>query len=106
MHEVYLGLYSRGASDLPAPARDERLQACSIIEEFADADQGITIAGQGWQRYPELAALNSQWIGGQSEVLYPSAVWLLDLSDLSGAIDPKDIEPAYLRQKVAERPVL
>jgi tRNA threonylcarbamoyladenosine biosynthesis protein TsaB len=104
MHEVYLGLYSRGADKLPQPMSDERLQACSVIEEFTCASRNFTIAGQGWQRFPELAAINNSWIGEQSEVLYPSAAYLLALSRLSNAIEPKDIQPAYLRQKVAEVP--
>jgi len=104
MNEVYLGLYSRGANELPQPLTDERLQDCSVIEEFSAASEKITVAGQGWQRYPELAAINRSCIGGHSDVLFPRAAYLLALSELSSAIEPKDIQPAYLRQKVAEIP--
>ena len=104
MNEVYLGLYSRGADELPQPMSDERLQACCVIEEFSCWNKNFTIAGQGWQRFPELAATNTSWIGGQSDVLYPHAGYLLALSRLSDAIEPRDIQPAYLRQKVAEAP--
>jgi tRNA threonylcarbamoyladenosine biosynthesis protein TsaB len=104
MHEVYLGLYARGEGNIVQPIGSEYLQGQSIIEAFSSRDQKFTIAGQGWQRYPELAVINAQWIAGQSEVLYPRAAWLLALSDLSTAIAPKDIQPAYLRQKVAEIP--
>ena len=104
MNEVYLGLYSRGADELPQLVTDERLQDCSVIEELSNASEKITVAGQGWQRYPKLAAINNSWIGGHSDVLFPRAAYLLALSEQSSAIDPKDIQPAYLRQKVAEKP--
>jgi tRNA threonylcarbamoyladenosine biosynthesis protein TsaB len=104
MHEVYLGLYARGEGNIPQPIGSEYLQGQSVIEAFSSRDQPFTIAGQGWQRYPELAAMNAHWIGGQSEVLYPRAAWLLALADLSTAIVPTAIQPAYLRQKVAEIP--
>ena len=104
MSEVYLGLYERGADDLPKPVCGERLQGNSIIEELSNVDGRYTIAGHGWQRYPELVATNTAWIDTHSEVLFPRAVQLLRLSEQSHAIDPKDIQPAYLRQKVAEKP--
>jgi tRNA threonylcarbamoyladenosine biosynthesis protein TsaB len=104
MNEVYLGLFSRGAGSLPQPVSDERLQGKSVIEELSVAGPRYTIAGQGWQRYPELLAANEKWIGEQSDVLFPRATYLLALSEFSTAIDPIDIQPAYLRQKVAEAP--
>jgi tRNA threonylcarbamoyladenosine biosynthesis protein TsaB len=104
MSEVYLGLYERGADDLPKPVCVERLQGNSIIGELSNADGGFTIAGHGWQRYPELVATNEAWIGAHSEVLFPRAAQLLKLSQQSNAVDPKDIQPAYLRQKVAQIP--
>jgi tRNA threonylcarbamoyladenosine biosynthesis protein TsaB len=102
MNEVYLGLFSRGANELPQPVCDERLQGQSAIEELSVADQGFTVAGQGWQRYPELLAANKTWVGEQSEVFFPRAAYLLALSEFSAAIDPIAIQPSYLRQKVAE----
>jgi len=104
MHEVYLGLYSRGVGSSPKPVSDERLQACGPIQELSRGGEKFNVAGQGWQRYPELAAANNSWIGGRSDVLFPRASYLLALSELSAAIEPKDIQPAYLRQKVAEPP--
>jgi tRNA threonylcarbamoyladenosine biosynthesis protein TsaB len=104
MREVYLGLYSRGANGLPCSVCDERLQGQDVIEEFSHGDQSFAIAGQGWQRYPELAAINKRWIGERSDLLLPRAAYLLALSEASQAIDAKDIQPAYLRQKVAEIP--
>jgi len=61
-------------------------------------------AGYGWHRYPQLLAANEPLVGGQSDVLYPRAAYLLVLADISAAVLPQDIQPAYLRQKVAEKP--
>jgi tRNA threonylcarbamoyladenosine biosynthesis protein TsaB len=104
MNEVYLGLYSRRSDNLPQPVIEERLQGQSQIDEFREVEPRYTIAGQGWQRYPDLAVMNEQWIGKRSDVLLPRAAYLLTLSELSEAINPIDIEPAYLRQKVAQVP--
>ena len=102
MNEVYLGLYSRSANNLPEPISEERLQSQSVIEELSVADPHFTIAGQGWQRYPELLAANKAWIAQGSDVFFPRAAYLLALSELSAAINPIAIQPSYLRQKVAE----
>ena len=102
MNEVYLGLYSRAANNLPQSVSDERLQGQSVIEELSIADPLFTIAGQGWQRYPELLVANKSWIAEESDVFFPRAAYLLALSELSAAINPIAIQPSYLRQKVAE----
>jgi len=102
MNEVYLGLFSRAGNNFPQPISEERLQATSVIEELSVADTGFTAAGQGWQRYPELLAANRVWIAEESDVLFPRAAYLLALSEFSSAVDPVAIQPAYLRQKVAE----
>ena len=105
MHQVYMGLYSRSRGNLPQPICDERLQGQETIDELRRGEQFSTVAaGQGWQRYPKLLAVNESLLGGQSEVLYPHARYLLALADLSTAIPAEDIQPAYLRQKVAEVP--
>ena len=104
MNEVYLGLFSRDANNSPKPIGVERLQGKFAVEEFSAAAEGFTVAGQGWQRYPELLAENARWVREQSDVFYPRAAYLLGLSDLSDAVDPATIQPAYLRQKVAEIP--
>jgi tRNA threonylcarbamoyladenosine biosynthesis protein TsaB len=102
MNEVYLGLFSRSANNLPEPISEERLQGQSVIEELSVADPHFTIAGQGWQRYPELLAANTAWVAQESDVFFPRAAYLLALSELSAAINPIAIQPSYLRQKVAE----
>ena len=105
MHQVYMGLYSRSGENLPQPICDERLQDQQIIDELRRGEKFSTVAaGQGWQRYPKLLAANESVLGEQSDVLYPHARYLLALADVSAAIPAADIQPAYLRQKVAEVP--
>ena len=104
MSEVYLGLFERGDGDLPMPLCDERLQGNGVIAEFSKVDRRFELAGQGWQRYPELTRANGADPESLSKFLYPHARYLLALARQSDAIEPKDIQPAYLRQKVAEKP--
>lgn len=103
MSEVYLGLFAKDDSGLPKPVAEERLQAQAEIAEIA-ADGDWVAAGFGWQRYPELKALNAGGIIESSDVFYPDARNLLRLADSAAAISPRDVQPAYLRQKVAEKP--
>ncbi len=100
-----MGLYTRGDADIPMPICDERLQGQSVIEELRRGERSsVVAAGLGWQRYPALWTANEALIGGQSDVLYPRASFLLTLADRSAAISPEEVQPAYLRQKVAEKP--
>jgi len=109
MNQVYLGGYGRGDAGLPKPLFAERLHGQQLIAELAGDDvAGRVAAGFGWQRYPELAALNLPVVAACSEILHPRARYLLPLGALGlqngAAIDPQDIAPAYLRDKVAEKP--
>ncbi len=105
MNEVYLGLFARGNDEKPMPLIPERLHGQEVISEFSGESNTLRIsAGQGWQRYPELWAVNEPCFSASSGILYPRAKYLLALADLGEAVHPKDIEPAYLRQKVAEKP--
>jgi len=104
MNEVYLGLYERGDNDLPIPLGDERLQGQGNIEELSAPDAKFVLAGEGWQRYPGLAAANTAGVVVHSDVLFPRAQFLLTMADQATALEPRAIEPAYLRQKVAEKP--
>lgn len=103
MSEVYLGLFAKGSTGLPEAIAAERLQPQSEIAEFSAGDEWVA-AGFGWQRYPELKAMNAGSIIESSSVLYPDARYLLQLSDAVEAVAPRDVQPAYLRQKVAEKP--
>ena len=109
MNEVYLGIYRRGDGGMPVDMIDERLQPQAAIPEL-DAPGGgpRAAAGFGWRRYPELLALNEDRLDAVSEVLYPDARYLLPLGAQgllsAGALAPEDVNPAYLRQKVAQKP--
>ncbi len=70
MNEVYLGAYRRGADDLPEPLFAERLHGHMIIDELHDVNAERRVAaGFGWQRFPEIAAINSGLIGEQVDIL-------------------------------------
>ena len=105
MNEVYLGLFARGDDDLPVPMANERLQPENAIAELDETGMLRRIAaGYGWQRYPKLMHLNRSFFCEESSVLYPNARYLLDLAANADAVAPQDIEPAYLRRKVAQIP--
>lgn len=109
MHEVYLGIYRLDAAGLPAAVVPERLSAQVRIPDLEpDADGRRVAAGFGWQRYPELLGQNRDRIDAVAAILHPRASNLLALGaaelQRSGGIEARDLVPAYLRQKVAEKP--
>jgi tRNA threonylcarbamoyladenosine biosynthesis protein TsaB len=109
MNEVYLGAYKRGDAGIPDPLFAERLHGQQLVEELAASDRaGRVAAGFGWQRYPELAVLNRPVVTVCSNVLHPRARFLLSLGAMAlqngESVDPQDLVPAYLRNKVAEKP--
>lgn len=109
MNEVYLGAYRRGDANLPEPMFPERLHGPLQIDELADdGTRGRIAAGFGWQRYPELTALNENLFESHSAVLHPRARFLLPLGAMAlhdgKVVNPQDLVPAYLRHKVAEPP--
>lgn len=109
MNQVYLGVYERNADGLPVVNGAERLQALLRIDELDPADaQRRAAAGYGWERYPELWAANEELISLKREVYYPRArnLLMLGAAGLAAgeALNPQDVEPAYLRIKVAEKP--
>jgi tRNA threonylcarbamoyladenosine biosynthesis protein TsaB len=111
MHEVYLGLFRRGADNLPVSMAAEYLQKQTPITLLADEpDVPRVAAGFGWQRYPDLFTANRHYFAGVVDVHHPKARYLLPMGeiDLAGgkAIEPGQVMPAYLREKVAEVPKL
>lgn len=109
MHEVYLGMYRRDSDGLPVEVFPERISAQEAVAELQLASDGGRIAaGFGWERYPEFFAHNRDRIDTVAEVRYPRARFLLSLGEAAleegAAVAPQDISPAYLRQKVAEKP--
>jgi tRNA threonylcarbamoyladenosine biosynthesis protein TsaB len=109
MNEVYLGAYRRGDANRPEPLFGERLHGQQLIDDLSSADAPSRVAaGFGWQRYPKLLAINEALFASRSTVLYPRAGYLLSLGALAlengESVDPQDLVPAYLRNKVAEKP--
>jgi tRNA threonylcarbamoyladenosine biosynthesis protein TsaB len=109
MNEVYLGKFSRGVAGVPVAMSAEVLHGHEIINDLAVSGAAARIAaGQGWQRYPKLMAINKQHFYGESDVLYPRGRFLLTLGaaalEQGNFLLPQDIAPAYLRNKVAEKP--
>ena len=101
MSEVYLGLYARDARDSLVSVGEERLHGLAAIDALQNTAERFAIAGQGWERYPELLAANSAWVQPGLTVRYPRAASLLALSKRSAAISPDAVQPAYLRHQVA-----
>jgi tRNA A37 threonylcarbamoyladenosine modification protein TsaB len=109
MNEVYLGAYCRGDANFPECSFPERLHGQSLISELEGSDaSGRVAAGFGWQRYPRLTTLNESLFESRSDILYPRARYLLSLGAIAlqngYSVDPQDIAPAYMRDKVAEKP--
>ena len=109
MAEVYFGLFQRDANGLPEPVIPERIQAQEAIPELVDLADGSAIAaGDGWNRYPQLLEANRGALQEQASTLYPRASHLLPLGEVAfaaqDALQAAEIQPAYLREKVAEPP--
>jgi tRNA threonylcarbamoyladenosine biosynthesis protein TsaB len=109
MQEVYLGLFRRGANNLPEPIAAEYLQTQSPIAMFGgEGNVGRVAAGFGWQRYPDLLARNRQYFTEVMSVHHPRARYLLPMGATGLAagkvVEPGEVMPAYLREKVAEVP--
>jgi tRNA threonylcarbamoyladenosine biosynthesis protein TsaB len=109
MSEVYLGRFGRDQNALPVELMPERLQAQDRIIELNDDANGPRIAaGAGWQRYPALLEKNIDSFESVSDRLHPRASNLFGLGahslEAGLALAPAEIMPAYLRQKVAEKP--
>jgi len=108
MNEVYLGVY--GLDDgLVAAALPERLHGMNAIQLKKDGIAGPRVAaGFGWQRYPELLSANRDRFDTVADVLHPRARYLLRPGEAGvesrRSVEPRDVAPAYLRQKVAARP--
>ena len=110
MNEVYLGIYASSDAGLPELAVAERLHGQTVVEELDGVAAGTRLAaGFGWQRYPALLQANREHLDDLATVLHPSARYLLGLGArglrAGDAIDPQHVVPAYLRQKVVEKPV-
>ena len=83
-----------------------------VIDEIPELDpataKGRVVAGFGWRRYPDLLEMNRDRTGGEAGIQHPRARDLLGLGErivrTGKTVLPQDVVPAYLRQKVAEKP--
>ncbi len=109
MNEVYLGVYGPGPDGAVKDRLPERLHGLSVIEELdSETSGGRVAAGYGWQRYPELLVENRDRVTRVLDILHPRARDLLGLGaaglEAGHGIEPREVQPAYLRQKVAQKP--
>jgi tRNA threonylcarbamoyladenosine biosynthesis protein TsaB len=104
MSEVYLGMYRRESGMVVETTPEQLHTAAAIAALSVEAAGPRLAAGFGWQRYPEMLAANQERLSGVAEVLHPRATYLLALAATGVAIEPQAIVPAYLRQKVAQKP--
>lgn len=109
MQEVYFGLYRRGSDGLPDPVGDERLARQESLAELAGFGRDQCLgAGLGWRLYPELERANGERLSVSDKYSFPDARALLRLGERAfaagGSVDPENVNPAYLRQKVASVP--
>jgi len=109
MNEVYLGIYARDDSGCMKHLIAERIQTQEAISELSRAADGRRFAaGFGWSRYPALLEHNRGRIDQVVDILHPRARYMLKLGaeaiEAGESIIPADVVPAYLRQKVAQKP--
>lgn len=104
MNEVYFAAYVADASGLPEAIRAEAIVPAGRRGLLPAA--AWTAAGGGWQQYPQLRVACADAIRTFSAVVHPKARYLLKtgarLLRAGSAIDAGRLEPAYLRNKVAE----
>ena len=103
MNEVYLGCFRKRQDGLPEAEHDEKIV---FAGELSLLNDGYTAAGGGWERYPDLKSINKSKFNEFLPVEFPRARFLLRLAERSpDAIPAEQLAPAYLRSKVAEKPV-
>lgn len=105
MDEVYFGHYARSENDMPRLMADETLHACGRIAGIdTSSSMRRVAAGYGWHRYPTLTVENMPLFRDVSDVYYPQAKYLLPLAASGVGVAPQNIDPAYLRREVAQKP--
>lgn len=105
MSEVYLGVFARDADGRTRLQSPERIVPAA---HMLATPARFVAAGAGWARYPALAAANAAAVRLRSAVEVPRSRYLLPAAaralTAGQGILPDRIEPAYLRNKVAEKP--
>jgi len=109
MNEVYLGIFARDNNGCTKHLIAERIHAQAAIAEFGNSTDGRRFAaGSGWSKYPALLEHNRGRIDQVVDILHPRARFLLKLGaeaiEAGESIFPAEVVPAYLRQKVAQKP--
>jgi tRNA threonylcarbamoyladenosine biosynthesis protein TsaB len=105
MGEVYCCSYAPGESGIVEALQQERV--CPPADSVTGDTAGLSFAGNGFERYPELHHLahesENAWLD-----LWPraSAVCLLAVDWLKSnqALPAAQAQPVYIRNKVAEKP--
>lgn len=107
MGEAYLGQFRRGAADEPALIEHERIV---VAERLLCEVEAAAVAGDAWIRYANTITGNETKITEQFAISEPNARFLLEMGALAylrgEVIEAAALKPAYLRTKVAEKPVL
>lgn len=103
MDEVYAGWYDASPSGLMIALADEQVMPPERLQRVPAAAQGYRIIGNG---YPLHAVRIASALPSPARVIeaVPSAAQVAMLAmriGLSAGIEPGEIEPAYLRNKVA-----
>ena len=103
MGEVYVAGFARGEHDLPVAEGAAVLEPIGRVAQVGEHGAWYA-AGEAWQRYPELLAANAGRLAGVLDVRWPRARYLLALGRRAlaagASIDPRDLEPAYVRERV------
>jgi tRNA threonylcarbamoyladenosine biosynthesis protein TsaB len=105
MNEVYVGYFATGETGLPVLRETEKILPVGLLPMAGD---GIAVAGAAWEKYPALLQANRHLISAPLPLAVPRARYLLRLAAASAAagafVAPENLQPAYLRMKVAEIP--
>lgn len=108
MSEVYLGLFHRADSGLPREISPEVIVKARAMDLPPARGGEWLLAGEGWQRYPEMKVRHHAGRDQAPAPTTPRARYLLELGirglQSGAAISPELLQPAYLRQQVATPP--
>jgi len=106
MNEVYFAEFRKDAAGLPELVGDEVIVPVGRLPISGD---DVALAGAAWEKYPQLLQDNPESSSSLLPVTEPRAKYLLGLGAMcaknDGTIAPEHLQPAYLRNVVAQPPV-